>query len=104
MGYREFKDAEGEFWKVWDVTPDQRIFLKRRTPSRGTPQRAERTIEEDLLASEVTPSRERGWLAFQSRDQNRRLSPIPPNWEAASEVEMRNYLANASQVKNRYKA
>lgn len=104
MGYREFKDANGATWKVWDVTPDQRIFVKRRTPAAGHASLPERTLEQALIASDVTPSRERGWLAFQSADQNRRLSPIPSGWENASDVEMREYLTQASHVVNRYKA
>ena len=105
MGYREFKDAKGELWKAWDVTPDQRIFLKRKTPAFGTSTgRPERTSAESMTASDVTPSRERGWLSFQSREENRRLSPIPAGWESASEADMRNYLDSAVPVKNRYRA
>lgn len=103
MAFREFTDAKGETWKVWDVTPDQRVVLKRRTPARGMPGRDERTEADLLAASDVTPSRELGWLAFQSRQENRRLSPIPPAWESASDAEMRKFLERASQVKNRYK-
>ncbi len=103
MAFREFTDAKGEIWKVWDVTPDQRIVLRRRTPARGIAGRSERTEAESLVPSDVTPSREGGWLAFQSREENRRLSPIPPEWENSTDVEMRGYLAKASQVKNRYK-
>lgn len=104
MGYREFTDARGEFWKAWDVTPDQRIFLKRKTPARGAVDRPERTSAESLAASDVTPSRERGWLSFESRDENRRLSPIPADWETASDADMRRFLDNAVPVKNRYRA
>ena len=104
MGYREFKDSKGATWKVWDVTPDQRIFVKRRVSGPGLAVRPERTVAEAIAASDVTPSRERGWLAFQSAEENRRLSPIPSNWEDASEGDMRGYLEQASQVKNRYKA
>lgn len=101
MAYREFIDAKGLLWKAWDVTPDQRIFLKRRTPARGM---AERTPAEAMTASEVTPSRERGWLSFQSLEENRRLSPIPPGWEEASDEQLASYLQQALPVKNRYRA
>lgn len=102
MAYHEFSDEKGERWKVWDVTPDESIFAVR-TP---TPSSQARLGEErsQQAKGEVTPSRSRGWLAFQSNEENRRLSPIPPRWEEASDADLAAYLRKANPVQNRYRA
>ena len=102
MAFREFLDEKGERWKVWDVTPDERIFAPRTpTPPSQTGVRSDRAQE---TRTEVTPTRTRGWLAFQSSKENRRLSPIPPKWEEASEADLAAFMRRASPVQNRYRA
>ena len=102
MAYREFLDENGERWKVWDVTPDERIFAPR-TPT--PPSQAGLRLERSQSArTEVTPTRSRGWLAFQSSRENRRLSPIPPRWEEASDADLAAFMREASPVQNRYRA
>jgi hypothetical protein len=39
-----------------------------------------------------------GWLAFQTSDEKRRLSPIPPDWEAVSDDELLRLLEQATKV------
>lgn len=101
MAYRDFLDKDGNHWKVWDVIPDESIFVPRRSTPRSSPRVSD---PKGQARSEVTPARTRGWLAFQSSGENRRLSPIPEGWENASESELASYLQKASQVQNRYRA
>lgn len=58
---REFVDKEGEFWRVWDVSPVLHAENWPRTTKRFA----------------KVPA---GWLCFESRSQRRRLSPIPTDW------------------------
>ena len=44
----------------------------------------------------------RGWLAFQSDDERRRLAPIPAGWESLSESELRALWAAAQVVPKRH--
>jgi hypothetical protein len=41
-----------------------------------------------------------GWLCFERLDEVRRLVPIPPNWESASESELRSMLARAKPIRD----
>ena len=59
---RDFTDADGTQWRVWDVNPavyarDSSEQLKRRLS--------------------IPP----GWLCFSSGTERRRLAPIPHGWE-----------------------
>lgn len=101
MAYREFQDNQGTWWKVWDVTPDEQIFRPRTPVSVRAQAREDRSTH---ARGEVTPSRSRGWLAFQSSGESRRLSPIPAGWETASEENLAAFLIEASPVQNRYRA
>jgi hypothetical protein len=93
MASREFTDDRGALWRVWDVQPDT---LERRTASdpllgpaierRRTPQLRVRVSNPDMV---------RGWLAFESRGERRRLAPIPDHWEVLSVVDLRQLLAQA---------
>ena len=100
MAYREFQDEKETWWKVWDVTPDEPIFRPRTPISVRAQAREERASQ---ARTEVTPSRSRGWLAFQSSTESRRLSPIPSGWENASERDLGAYLHQATPVQNRYR-
>jgi hypothetical protein len=70
MAHRAFKDASGQSWEVWDVVPSKW----------------------------VGPTLDGGWLAFQSGDDRRRLSPLPLYWASAPEHELREMLARAKPV------
>lgn len=39
-----------------------------------------------------------GWLSFEGGGELRRLVPIPPDWESASESDLRSMLARAKPV------
>jgi hypothetical protein len=122
MAYREFTDEHGVSWEVWDVQRD--VTERRKTGERrrrlalpfagedrrqrqdrrraaamrsSTPPTGIRAVE-----SRGAPGEGRGWLAFQSRHEKRRLEPIPPGWERASDIELAALcLAATSQPKRR---
>jgi hypothetical protein len=56
MGLREFEDQAGKRWRVWETTPATTAGLSREYRE--------------------------GWLTFDGGAERRRLSPVPPNWEA----------------------
>jgi hypothetical protein len=69
MAYREFNDADGVRWEVWDVLPhDIAPTLKSRL----------------RLPSELHA----GWLAFYSATEARRLAPIPATWPIMSDADL----------------
>lgn len=87
MAHREFLDAGGTQWTVWDVRPAAALAMLRSpsefaddgaAPSGGRGdqgvQRAAKEYVEAALAA--------GWLCFESTTEKRRLAPIPSGWEA----------------------
>lgn len=101
MAFREFTDAHGVRWEVWDVereAADRRKTGERRrriaAPYDGEDRRrhADRRSVAGAVASAdgrvAMPGLVRSWLAFQARHERRRLEPIPPGWEAASEADL----------------
>jgi len=62
MPLREFTDAKGATWWVWETQP---------TSS---------TVRSDYRG---------GWLTFESGQLRRRLAPIPEGWGEASEEQLR---------------
>ena len=73
MAHRTFTDADGRQWEVWDVVPSKW----------------------------VGPTLDGGWLAFQSGNDRRRLSPLPLYGATAPEQELRELLARAKPVSAR---
>lgn len=89
MAHREFLDAEGTRWDVWEVNPsrverelDQARAEATRQPSppNGAPARKHSTMVASALSS--------GWLCFESGEAKRRLAPIPPRWEEMPSAEL----------------
>ena len=77
MALREFSDGQGRRWRVWDIRPDQLHGATR---------------AEDYLQNMI-----HGWLAFEPAGggEKRRLSPIPPNWDKATDKELEGMLERA---------
>jgi len=61
-----------------------------------------RAIRDPLLperhARILNPAYAAGWLLFTSGDERRRYAPLPPDWNAASETQLREWCAGATQV------
>ena len=71
MPARTFEDSAGTVWEVFEV---QRSSHK---------------------AQAVTAGLERGWLAFISSDQKRRLAPYPTDWRTADDAELERLCGTA---------
>lgn len=81
MATREFRDATGREWRVWDVRPDD--FNPR-------------TNDEDYLAQLYYT----GWMVFETKagDDKRRLYPIPKAWLDLPDAELEALLNKAEIV------
>lgn len=96
---RSFIDVAGVEWEVWEVYPrllERRLMRERRTARRGTLERRH------VPVGRVTQPRQimGGWLAFQSRLERRRLTPVPDEWENATDRDLQAFLSG-SQVSSR---
>ena len=69
---REFTDAQGRRWTVWNTIPNWHV---------GVPVQLQS-----------------GWLTFECASERRRLAPIPADWEASSEVTLESYCRRARRV------
>ena len=95
MAHRRLQDQNGRWWDVWDTRPtiiDRRAGRDRRTDSRVAGDRRQKS--EPRVA--VEPEFRKGWLAFQSGTDWRRLAPIPEKWESMSDTELLALLARAA--------
>jgi hypothetical protein len=68
VAYREFNDANGVQWEVWEVSP---------------------------TSSVASPNLNGGWLAFQTRTERRRLAPVPRGWDSLPSVGLQRLLSQA---------
>jgi hypothetical protein len=87
MPLRSFTDDNDVTWQVWDVRPSQPDLIERRKIRAEPPSGAEERRAGAGLAT--------GWLAFESEHTRRRLAPIPPEWQDASEEQLRAWCAEA---------
>jgi hypothetical protein len=71
MPIREFTDANGVLWKVWNTIP---------------------------IATGVAGSMQHGWLTFASSVERRRLAPIPAGWEDAAPDRLCRYCDEAERM------
>ena len=88
MAQREFQDDKGRLWTVWEVRPERverREGDERRKRPRGSPDRR----QQRLLLAVVGGDLARGWLAFETRGERRRYTPIPEGWEGAADADLR---------------
>ena len=112
MGHRSFTDAAGAVWNVWDVLPQ---WTERRSGEERRRSDDDPTVEPPVLERRAKrPDRRtgggegaririaeglsRGWLAFESGPDKRRLAPIPVGWDQLSDRELEALLARASQT------
>ena len=77
MAYREFVDSKGESWRAWSTVPS--------------------------MGSRLRGGFDQGWLTFErttgdSDQPLRRLVPIPPDWESASEERLELMCRSAEEV------
>jgi hypothetical protein len=117
MPLREFFDADGRTWQVWDTVPKSsaenaifaqsaRILAEAESRQEGrdgsgpegrTPDAHARRAAAAALRR-FTEGRELGWLTFMDGDDKRRLSPIPDGWEEWSDSQLAALLVRAQPV------
>jgi hypothetical protein len=102
MAMRSFVDARGTEWQVYDVVPrpEERRHYDRRTPS-GQPavDRREQDRRVTVGRRSLLTDLGLGWLCFETREQRKRLAPIPENWMQATDAELERYCALARPVR-----
>jgi hypothetical protein len=94
MAHRTFRDELGREWDVWEVVPTAVERRMAKAPLRATPIERRRVQETRVLVPE---SLQKGWLAFQSGNERRRLSPIPRDWEDMTASELIELLNHADR-------
>lgn len=105
---RDFHDESGRLWTAWDVVPSwgERRRDERRTRAHPLPpgiadeRRAERRRHRGIRIG-LPPQLASGWLAFISGVERRRVAPIPHEWEALSEEQLRALWKGAERLPDR---
>jgi hypothetical protein len=95
MPHRRLQDEDGRWWDVWDTRPtiiDRRAGRERRTGGRIAKDRRQKS--EPRVT--VEPQYRKGWLAFQSGTEWRRLAPIPEGWASMSVRDLLKLLSRAA--------
>lgn len=78
MSSRTVSDPQGRTWLVWSVYPSSTT---------------------QVAPAGVHPDYRDGWLTFECGSLKRRLAPIPPGWEAASDNAVLGMLARATEAR-----
>ena len=99
MPHRQFVDSKHTTWEVWDVEPShaerrQTSIARRRSPRTS----GERREVEDRSRVRIKSELAHGWLAFESKHDKRRLSPIPIGWEAMDASALEQLCAQANSI------
>ena len=97
MAHRAFQDARGRTWQVWTVEP---TFVERRLtpPSPEDPPVIERR-QRPSVRMKIGPEWTRGWLAFETEGEKRRLAPIPSGWADCTDEQLSELCAGAIEVR-----
>jgi hypothetical protein len=96
MAHRNFRDEHGREWDVWEVVPtavERRIARKTPVPSMAPIERR-KMQETRVLVPDVL---QKGWLAFQTESERRRLAPIPADWASMTSAELLELLHLANE-------
>ena len=92
MAHRTFKDRHGRTWEVWEVQP---TMAERRAARQEASVAFERRKHSEPRAS-LPDDLRRGWLAFESRNERRRLAPPPRGWSELSDADLVDLLEGAA--------
>ena len=92
MPKRQFHDATGASWDVWDVRPSDAS----RSAYHRDVAREPSTPKTSILS--LDPLLENGWLCFQAGPERRRFAPIPPAWWELPDGVLRVMLEIANPV------
>jgi hypothetical protein len=92
VAHRRFSDGHGRAWEVWEVHP---TMTERRSARQTTPLLFERRRHGASRPS-LPGGLASGWLAFESKSERRRLSPIPEDWANGSDAQLADLLERAT--------
>jgi hypothetical protein len=93
--HRQFVDADGMRWEVWEVQPtliERRRVAERRRAPRGDPDRRSAWTNRPTFPLGMR----HGWLAFQCAFERRRIAPFPDDWSDLDDPALRALLRQAS--------
>ncbi|HEX4468798.1 MAG TPA: hypothetical protein VH080_04650 [Gemmatimonadaceae bacterium] len=96
MSHRRLQDEDGRWWDVWDTRPtiiDRRAGRERRADGRRIAKDRRQKSEPRVT---VEPQYRKGWLAFQSGPEWRRLAPIPEGWASMTARDLLELLSRAA--------
>ena len=107
---RDFHDDSGRRWTAWDVIPSwgDRRRGERRTRTQALPaviqerRRVERRRHRGIRVG-LPPELVHGWLAFISGVERRRVAPIPHEWDALPEEQLRALWRQAERLPDRHR-
>ena len=97
MSHREFLDEEGRSWEVWDVRPSTLDSSASIIDGPGELADLERHVRQ-LVRLNLPTELRGGWLAFRSREESRRLVPIPQRWVAMDDQDLALLVRAASPI------
>jgi len=99
MAHRQFQDASGAEWTVYDVNPRQderRAHDRRDKPTEPEVSADRRGDDRRTTVGAIRSGRlTRGWLCFESQGERRRLQPVPENWHQLSDADLASLLEQA---------
>ena len=99
MPHRQFTDSKLTTWEVWDVEPSRAERRTNATDPRRAPRTSgQRRRAEDRARVRIHSDLAHGWLAFESKHDKRRLTPIPTGWEALDPVALEQLCEQARSV------
>jgi hypothetical protein len=98
MPHRTYRDADDREWSVWDIHPEDVERQLRGAPPRGHAPVADAPTRSRMA---VSPDFMLGWLCFEAMGAKRRLTPIPPGWDALTDAELAELCARAVSVPER---
>src|SRR4051812_1601023 len=97
MAHRTFTDSFGRRWEAWTVMPSR--VERRQAPGEATPARGaadqDRRVQREfrvVLGKEWA----KGWLAFQTDGEKRRLAPYPEGWLELTDEELEDLCRQAT--------
>lgn len=93
MAHRKLKDTAGREWDVWEVNP---ASIDRRM--RDLTHEDDRRFVDTGFVGRVSDRLRHGWLAFQTKSEKRRLTPIPSGWEKFSDGDLLRLLERAQSA------
>ena len=100
MAHRQFADARGVHWEVWDVVPASvEIGLATRVGEAAESARSSRIrLSQDGCFAGIDTRLASGWLCFSSDVEKRRLIPVPEGWEHMSSADLDRLKEDAQLV------